>query len=189
MADYSAIRAHFQDQKLHYFTFHRKSEKTIKFVIRYLPIDTRAGDIFGGLVHLVFDIISVKQMTSRTSPEKVNKQANIPLFLITLNSKDKSKDIFKLRSLCYVAVSVEAYRAQSSLTQCYNCQKCGHMWANCRQSPLFVWCGGGHLHKKCPEKETKETSVPRCCNYSLKECERPHPSNYRGCSHAKEESL
>jgi hypothetical protein len=32
-------------------------------------------------------------------------------------------------------------------------------------------------------------STPNCCNCKLKEGERPHPSRYRGCSHAKEESL
>jgi hypothetical protein len=148
MADYSAVRAHFEDQKLHYFTFHHKSEKPIKAVIRHLPIDTPAKDISGGLLDLGFDVISVKQMTySLTSPEKVNKQVNIPLFLITLKRSDKSQDILKLRSLCHVAVSVEAYRAQSGLTQCYNCQKFGHISANCRQPPRCMWCGGGHLHK------------------------------------------
>jgi DNA-directed RNA polymerase subunit M/transcription elongation factor TFIIS len=28
-------------------------------------------------------------------------------------------------------------RAQTSLTQYYNCQNCGHVWANCKQPP---WC-------------------------------------------------
>jgi hypothetical protein len=51
-----------------------------------------------------------------------------------------------------------------------------------------MWCGGGHLHKECPES-VKETSVPKCCNCSLREGERPHPSSYRGYSHAKEEAL
>jgi hypothetical protein len=51
-----------------------------------------------------------------------------------------------------------------------------------------MWCGGDHLHKECPEAE-KETSTSNCCNCSLKEGERPHPSSYRGCSHAKEELL
>jgi hypothetical protein len=49
-------------------------------------------------------------------------------------------------------------------------------------------CGGGHLHKECPETQ-KENSTPNCCNCKLKEGEQPHPSNYRGCSHVKEESL
>jgi hypothetical protein len=51
-----------------------------------------------------------------------------------------------------------------------------------------MWCGGGNLHKECPESG-KETSVPNCCNCSLKGGERSRPSSYRGCSHTKEESL
>jgi hypothetical protein len=51
-----------------------------------------------------------------------------------------------------------------------------------------LWCGRGHLHKDCLEKEI-ENSSPSCCNCKLKDGERPHPSTYRGCSHAKEEML
>jgi hypothetical protein len=47
-------------------------------------------------------------------------------------------------------------------------------------------CGGDHLHRECPEKG-KEDSTPACCNCKLAEGEKPHPSTYRGCSHAKEE--
>jgi hypothetical protein len=42
------------------------------------------------------------------------------------------------------------------------------------------------MHKECPEKGTA-TSVPSCCNCKLREGEKPHPANYRGCRHAKEE--
>jgi hypothetical protein len=49
-----------------------------------------------------------------------------------------------------------------------------------------LWCGGGHLHRKCPEK-TNAGSTPRCCNCTLVEGEKPHPASYRGCSHAKGE--
>jgi hypothetical protein len=47
-------------------------------------------------------------------------------------------------------------------------------------------CGGGHLHNECPEKGNSN-STPSCCNCKLAEGEKPHPCNYRGCSHAKEE--
>jgi hypothetical protein len=53
---------------------------------------------------------------------------------------------------------------------------------------LVVWRRPPHLHKECPEAE-KENSTPNSCNCSLKEVERPHPSNYRGCIHAKEETF
>jgi hypothetical protein len=49
-----------------------------------------------------------------------------------------------------------------------------------------LWCGGGHLHKDCPEKDNV-TSTPACCNCQLAEGEKPHPANYRGCKLAKEE--
>jgi hypothetical protein len=81
---------------------------------------------------------------------------------------------------------VEAYRARNGLTQCHNCQQFGHVWANCKQLPRCLWCGGGHLHKKCPEKENK-SSTPACCNCRLEEGESPHPAKYRGCRHAKEQ--
>jgi hypothetical protein len=49
-----------------------------------------------------------------------------------------------------------------------------------------MWCGGGHLHKECPEK-SNTASVPTCCNCKLVDREEPHTSNYRGCRSAKEE--
>jgi hypothetical protein len=175
--------------KYNYFTFHPKSEKPIKAVIRQLPANTPAEDIASSLQDLGFTIISVKQMTSsRPNPESRSHPTNLPLFLITLERSEKSKEIFQLNNICHIAVKVEAYRAQSGLTQCYNCQKFGHVWTNCRQPPRCLWCGDGHLHKECPESK-QENSTPNCCNCKLQEGERPHPSNYRGCSHAKEESL
>jgi hypothetical protein len=88
-----------------------------------------------------------------------------------------------LTNICHIAVKVEAYRAQSGSTQCYNCQKFGHISAICRQPPRCFWCGRGHIHKDCPESQ-KENSTPNCCNCKLKEGERPHPSSYiEYCSH------
>jgi hypothetical protein len=63
MADYSAIRAYFDYKDLHYFTFHHKSEKSVKAVDRHLPIDTPAEDISNGLQDLGYSVFSVKHMT------------------------------------------------------------------------------------------------------------------------------
>jgi hypothetical protein len=139
-------------------------------------------------VELGFDIISVNQMTSRkTIPEGGNQVTNLPLFLLTLSETENSKNIFKLSNLCNIIIKVEAYRTQNYLTQCHNCQQFGHVWANCKQ-PTRCLCGRGHLQKDCPEKEN-ENFASSCCNCKLKDGERPHPSTYHGCSHAKEEML
>jgi hypothetical protein len=39
-----------------------------------------------------------------------------------LSRTPKSQEIFRLPSLCHIAIRGEAYRNQSSLTQCHNCQ-------------------------------------------------------------------
>jgi hypothetical protein len=127
-------------------------------------------------------------MSKRTTREGGTQVANIPLFMVTLPRTEKSQDIFKFTYLCNIITKVEADRAQTDLTQCYNCQRIGHVGVNCKQHPRCVWCGRGHLHMECPEREKQESS-PTCCNCTLKDGERPHPSTYRGCSYAKEEML
>jgi hypothetical protein len=79
------------------------------------------------------------------------------------------------------------YKAQAGLKQSYNCQKFGHVWTNCKQPPRCMWCRGGNLHTECAEKDSA-ASIPTCCNCKLVGGGDPHPSNYRGCSHARNET-
>jgi hypothetical protein len=186
MVDYQAVKSYFDKNSLSYYTFYPKSEKSIKAVLRHLRNNTPAQDISDGLVDLGFDVISVKQMSSaRRSPDG-SKPITLPLFLVTLPRTAKSQDIFKLSSLCHISIKVEYYKSQNTLTQFYNCQKFGHVWDKCKQPPLCLWCGCGHMHRDCPEKENT-SSTPACCNCQLPEGETAHPANYRGYRHAKEE--
>jgi hypothetical protein len=59
------------------------------------------------------------------------------------------------------------------------------VWDNCKQLPRCLWCGGGHLHRECPEKTNTE-STPSCCNRTLVG-DKSDLASYRGCSHAKGE--
>jgi hypothetical protein len=136
MADYSAIKSFFLQNNLKFYTIFPKSLKPIKAVIRHLPTNTPAGEIYEALVDLGFDVASVRQMTtSRRPPSEDPGKSNLPLFLITLPRTEKSQGIFKLTGLCHISMKVEAYRNQDGLTQCYNCQQFGHVWANCNQPP------------------------------------------------------
>jgi hypothetical protein len=53
-------------------------------------------------------------------------------------------------------------------------------WQTAKTSPLLV------VQKECPEKGNT-SSTPTCCTSRLAEGENPHPANYWGCRHAKEE--
>jgi hypothetical protein len=108
------------------------------------------------------------------------------LFLITLPRTAKSQEIFRLTALCQIAIMVEAYRPQNGLTQCHNCHYFDHVWANSKQSPRCLWCGGGHLHKKSSERENAVSKLA-CCNCQLAEGGKAHPVNYYGPRHAKGE--
>lgn len=99
---------------------------------------------------------------------------NISLFLIALPRTAKLQEIFNLQSLCHISFRVEAYRDQSGLTQCHNCQQLCHVWANCRQPPSCIWCGVGHLHKECPEKENT-ASTPAYFNCQMMRERNPIP--------------
>jgi hypothetical protein len=48
MADFSAIRPHFESNNLPYFTFYPKSQKPEEVVIRQLAVSTPAEDIADG---------------------------------------------------------------------------------------------------------------------------------------------
>jgi hypothetical protein len=180
LADYSAITHHLQQNSLYFYTFLPKSEKPIMAVIRHLPGDTLAEDISNELVALGFSVVSFRQMKANRQLLQGGTQ------IVNLPRSEEPKEMFKLNNLSNIIMKVEACRAQTGLTQCYNCQKFGHVWANCKQPPRCLWRGGGHLKKECPEK-TNENSTPNCCNCTLTDGEKPHLSIYRGCSHAKDE--
>jgi hypothetical protein len=77
----------------------------------HLPHNIPAEDISDGLVSLGLVVINVNQMAAtRRSPPEGSKTINLPLFLITLSRTAKSQEIFRLPSLCHIAIRVEAYR-------------------------------------------------------------------------------
>jgi hypothetical protein len=97
MTDYSAIKSFFHSEKLSFFTFFPKSVKLIKAVIRYIPSNTPAEEIYEALLEHGFRVIIVKQITSNRKPstEGNQKAANLPLFHITL-SRSQNRPLSQL---------------------------------------------------------------------------------------------
>jgi hypothetical protein len=182
IAHFQYVKSHFDVNNLSYYSFYPKSKRPVNAVICHLPHNTPAEDLSDRLVSLGFDVISVKQMIAIHQSTTIN----LPFFLITLPRMAKSQNFFRLQSLCHIEIRVKAYRAQNGLVQCHDCQQFSHVWANCKQPPHCLWCGSGHLHKECPKKGNT-SSTPLCCNCRLAEGEKPHPANYQGCRHMKEE--
>jgi hypothetical protein len=105
----------------------------VKSFTPHFPGDTPAEDISDELVALGFSVISVRRLTTtKQHPQGGNQVETLPLFLVNLARNEKSPEIFKLTNLSHVIIKFEAYRAQESLTQCYNCQHFGYIWATLR---------------------------------------------------------
>jgi hypothetical protein len=72
MEDFEAVKSHFSNNNLSYYSFYPRFQKPIKAVTRHLPPNTPVENISDGLVNRGFDVISVKQMTTtRRSPTEV----------------------------------------------------------------------------------------------------------------------
>jgi hypothetical protein len=124
---------------------------------------------------------------TRPSPAEGTATVNIPFFLITIPRMSKSHEIFELMNLCHIANRVEVYNAETGLTQCYNCQKFGHIWAN--WSSLLVLCGVGAVTCTRMPRKGQYIIDTKMLHLQVVDREEPHSSSYQGCRHPIEEML
>jgi hypothetical protein len=156
MAHYSAMKSCLETHNLHYFTLSQNREKPIKAVICHLSPDKPAEDISDSLVDSGFNVISLWQMTATQRPP--NWQTNMKLlclYLHTITRNIKWQEIF---SVNHIIIKIELYRDQIGFAKTLALSR------PTATNPLDVWCGGGHLHRKCPEKMNTEF-MPSCCNF------------------------
>jgi hypothetical protein len=134
------MKSYLEKNNLHYFSFSPNSEMLIKAVIRHLPPNTPAEDISDSLEDSGFNVINVWQTTAtRIATNGQTHVDALPLVLVTLTRNIKSQAIYKLNSLNHIIIKFELYRAQTGLTQCYNCQTSAMVRPNA-SNPLDV-CG------------------------------------------------
>jgi len=82
-------------------------------------------------------------------------------------------ETFKLNNLGHIITKVKAHRTQEGLTQCYNCQKFSHIWANCRQPPAL--CGVGMDTSTGNALRTMSTQPPAAATSCLQWGRNPIP--------------
>jgi hypothetical protein len=120
------MKSYLEKNNLLYFTFFKSSGKPTKQQsVTFLSTPTE--DISNSLEDSGFNVINVRQMTAtRTASNEHTRVEPFPLFLVTLTRK-KSQELFKLKGLNHIIIKVDLSRAQTGLTQCYNCQNFGHV--------------------------------------------------------------
>ncbi|KAL4127102.1 hypothetical protein QTP88_011300 [Uroleucon formosanum] len=86
-------------------------------------------------------------------------------------------NIYKVDSICYTKIKIEAPHPKKNPVQCLRCQNYGHTRTYCHHTPRCVKCGDIHLSSECQ----KDSNTPATCAL----CSGDHTASYKGCSKFK----
>ncbi|KAK9703835.1 zinc finger associated protein [Popillia japonica] len=153
-------------QRWHTFSYILPSEKLLNVVLRSVPTEIHVKDIYNDLVERGFVPECVIRM------RRPRDKAPIPLVLIKIDKKHK--DIYHLREVVSLDVTVEALQSRPTIGQCFRCQRFGHAQSRCSAQRKCVACAGEHDARDCPRPKSDPAT---CVN-----CGEQHPASYRGCT-------
>lgn len=151
--------------KLPFYTYTPKGERTHAFVIRGLPDDAEAEEIKKELTELDIPVQSVVPF----------RNTRTPIFMCTAPKSVTLNDLrAKARYLLRAKAYFEPHINKKGLVQCKKCQAWGHATSNCYLGVRkCVKCAGDHLSSECP----KDRSEPaKCIN-----CKGNHPASSVDC--------
>lgn len=169
---YRSVVKYLQENNVSFHSYQSKENKPFRIVIRNLHPSTDISFIKDELLALGFNSRNITNVLHRST------KSPLPIFFIDLEPDQNNSEIFKLSSLCYSKIKVEAPHARKEIPQCLRCQTYGHTRSYCHHPPRCVRCGSDHESAHC----TKEKSEPAKCAL----CSGPHPANYKGCDIHKE---
>lgn len=169
---YKTIRDNLILNNINHYTYKLKSERAYRVVIRGLHA-TESTDIIKEELqakgHLVRQIVNVLH---RVTKEK------LPLYFIDLEPHINNKDVFNIKYINNVKVTIEAPYKKKEVLQCKRCQRFGHSKNQCFRPFRCVKCGNDHPTNTCTKTPDTEAA---CAN-----CQGKHPASYKGCMKYKQ---
>ncbi|GFX00313.1 vitellogenin [Trichonephila clavipes] len=143
--------------------------RPLKVVIKGLPISTEIDEIQEDLTSQGFSVEKVAQLT------RSKTKSPLPIFMVELEKKPDSPDIFKMKKCCCLTVQIDAFNRRPGVSQCYNCNLFNHSSKNCFMRTRCLKCGKSHRTNECPIKEKIENPVCINCNKT------GHMANWSQC--------
>lgn len=166
--DYRILANILNTKNLNYHTWATEDNHNRKYVIRGLPRNITTQEISEDLTKQGYKVTKISQLLTHNK-----ERTPLPLFAVTLPTKENEKQIADLTRLCYCRVRVESFRGDKGPKQCFNCQRFGHTALFCKHIPRCFKCAGNHQGKDC----LKTKDVPCLCV----NCNEAHPASYRKC--------
>jgi len=164
---YRKIIKFLENKNMNFHTFQTNEEKAFRVVIRHLHHTTPTAYIKEELHALGFTTRSI------TNCLQYKTKNPLPLFFVDLEPSPLNHNIYKVDSICYTKIKIEAPNPKKNPVQCLRCQNYGHTRTYCHHTPRCVKCGNTHLSTECQ----KESNTPATCAL----CYGDHPASYKGC--------
>lgn len=161
--DHRKITHIFGERKIQFHTYLLPEEKNLNVIIRGLQGIPRE-EIEEDLIDQGFNPIEVYYLKPKNGA---------PPRLVKVLLPKSEKDIYNIKQVCNLIVTVESQKSKGGLAQCHNCQNFNHAANKCFAQPRCVRCDGAHHFLKCTKPKTE---APKCVN-----CGGNHPASYGGC--------
>ena len=140
-----------------------------------MPACADPEEIKTELIAAGYPVHTVKQLTKFEN----NQTTKLPLFILELENSEKGREIYELKRLLYMVVSVKAYKPRSGMKQCYRCQRFNHTFPGCSLTPRCLLCCDKHQHEDCPNKVAAKNDK-QLLKYA--NCgEAGQPTSFKGC--------
>lgn len=165
-SDYRSIIKILDDIKAQYHTYQLPSEKLLHVVLRGVPEPLKETEIRQELEESGFHPETISRL------RRYRDKSAMPLVLVTVPKTEKN--IFNLKHVNRVVITVESQRPKTRVSQCFRCQRFGHAQSRCTVKPRCVKCAGDHHYSECNKDKN---TPPKCAN-----CGENHTASYRGCS-------
>lgn len=149
LADYEKIRAKFLEEKVAFYTYTPKGQSPYTVVIKGLSdtFDEREVREYIERMQIRIEILRIRKLGN-------NK------WLLSMSRDSDTKGFHQIRYILHCRIFTEKYKRQG-LTQCFNCQRFGHVSSNCNMPYRCVKCGGPHGPGKCEVPKKGENNKGR----------------------------
>nr|CAI5817872.1 unnamed protein product [Callosobruchus analis] len=164
--DYRAIVHLFREKNISYHTFPLPEERNLHVILRGIPTHVDDDSFKKELTQAGFPPVHVVRLKKRGG-------VPMPLYCAVLPKNETANDIFSLKTLFHLDISVEVQKSTGLIGQCHRCQRYGHAQSYCTANPKCVRCAGEHMTHLCPRKLEE---VRKCAN-----CGGDHPANASVC--------
>ncbi|GFX21745.1 PRE_C2HC domain-containing protein [Trichonephila clavipes] len=101
--EHRIVTEYLKEKSEEFYVIDPPDSRPLKIVIKGLPISTEIGEIQEDLTSQGFCVEKVAQLT------RSKTKSPLPIFMVELEKKPNSPDIFQLKKCCYLTVQVDAF--------------------------------------------------------------------------------